>query len=809
MTYHRLITTGALSLLLTTTASAQTAAPTTLPDPSSLRSTLTAETLADLPLGNNLYTALETMQPELIADRFNNSGLNVGEGARVGGFLASWSQTYFRIGDVNISDPVGSGAALLFPEALFWRRVDITMGLMPISLQTAGLATTLEPQRPTTRWTTVASVAGSGGSLAAPTPSGPVPPVARLRDYANGSVLVSGPISPDRLGIVAGATLSQASKLIREFPVNADSDLASGFVNLVYTPSAQSEWRTLGWLQHATVPFEYRRVFPAESSTEDTSLHVQSTWERRLNPEASWRIFGGVTQRSRGNDSGDVSSITVDRLLDGPTPWIVSATGESTSRRWTFGGRLGASAARGSLHHLTAIGLDVDLAQATSRNQFTGAIGELVDNVPARLWTYSHPAAEANRHATTVSAFASDHITFSPTLTLDVGARLEWTGGSADGAATGISWVSLLPSALMHWQFAARPRLSLVTGYRRSGNALNLDLLAFGDPAAPTATVSRWSSGPASSPVVGPVIDRVGPGTGGDETFSRIDPDLQRSHTDEFVVGLESHPREWMRLNLTGVARRQGSLLGVVDVGVPIDGYSTVGVPDPGLDFLSDHDDQILLFYNRLPSSFARNQYLLTNPGQDAATSYALKLTAEGSTDRLFLLFGATAYLASASASSRGYQPIENDQDIPGEVFTNPNAATYARGRLFSDRAFTIKWTTVYRFPADFRVGAIARYQDGQPSARLVISPALNQGPEAVRAFPNGRNRFTFTGSLDLRLQKGFNVGGTRLDAMLDIYNLATRSNEVDEYVVSGPAFRTPTAIEPQRSVHLGLRATF
>ena len=44
---------------------------------------------------------------------------------------------------------------------------------------------------------------------------------------------------------------------------------------------------------------------------------------------------------------------------------------------------------------------------------------------------------------------------------------------------------------------------------------------------------------------------------------------------------------------------------------------------------------------------------------------------------------------------------------------------------------------------------------------------------------------------------------------VLDFYNLATRGNEVEEYTVSGPNFRTPTAIEPPRSVQLGVQLTF
>src|SRR5580765_1449047 len=74
------------------------------------------DTLKNLPLGGNVYALLETTQPEVIADRFNSGGLNVGEPSRVGGFLGSWSQTLFRIGDVDVSDPAGSGASLLFPE---------------------------------------------------------------------------------------------------------------------------------------------------------------------------------------------------------------------------------------------------------------------------------------------------------------------------------------------------------------------------------------------------------------------------------------------------------------------------------------------------------------------------------------------------------------------------------------------------------------------------------------------------------------------------------------------------------------------
>jgi hypothetical protein len=172
----------------------------------------------------------------------------------------------------------------------------------------------------------------------------------------------------------------------------------------------------------------------------------------------------------------------------------------------------------------------------------------------------------------------------------------------------------------------------------------------------------------------------------------------------------------------------------------------------------------------------------------------------------LVLSGSATANIAEGPAASRGFGPTENDDGVLGELFIDPNAAIFARGRLFSDRAFTIKLVGVYKLPKGFTLGAIARYQDGQPFARMVIVPGLNQGVEAVPAFANGGSRFTFTGTLDARLQKTFTVGRYGLDAVLDVFNLVNLQNEVEERVVTGPAFRTVTALQPPRAVHVGLR---
>jgi hypothetical protein len=215
----------------------------------------------------------------------------------------------------------------------------------------------------------------------------------------------------------------------------------------------------------------------------------------------------------------------------------------------------------------------------------------------------------------------------------------------------------------------------------------------------------------------------------------------------------------------------------------------------------------MLPIYNRLPASFGADRYLLTNPQQSDATFRGMMFSADGSWNRAFLFAGATMGWTMGRAGNRGFGASENDLGIVGELFADPNAATHARGNLFSDRQYTVKIAGVYRFSHDVRIGAIARYQDGQPFSRMVVIPDLNQGAEAIRAFRSGKSRFTYTGTLDVRAQKGILLpGNRRVTLFIDAYNVVNMAKEVEEWVVTGPAFRTPTVVQPPRAIHLGLR---
>src|SRR5947208_9910032 len=171
---------------------------------------------------------------------------------------------------------------------------------------------------------------------------------------------------------------------------------------------------------------------------------------------------------------------------------------------------------------------------------------------------------------------------------------------------------------------------------------------------------------------------------------------------------------------------------------------------------------------------------------------------------RTFFLLGATAGRSEGIASNRGFGPLENDTSVLGEAYVNPNALAHAQGRVFTERGYTIKLGVTRQLPRDLMLGVVARYQDGQHFARLVILPGLNQGAEAVRAFRNGRTRFSFTSNLDVRLQKGFTLGGHRIAAIAEGFNVLNEYFEYEEVALSGATSRNVTATQPPFALHIG-----
>ena len=422
----------------------------------------------------------------------------------------------------------------------------------------------------------------------------------------------------------------------------------------------------------------------------------------------------------------------------------------------------------------------------------------------ARAWEYA-AGGEVRPRSHDATLTAADGVTAGP-LRMDAGLRADTVHGRDARAPAGVAWWSVSPCLSLRWAALARDRLVLWAAATRRAHRLPLDWLQWGDADAPRAEVHRWTDADGDGVVeegeIGPWVGRAGPGA----PVGALGPGLRRPRTDELLVAFETHLSHALAVRFAGVDRRTSRRAESVNTGLGPDAYTTRFVADPGGDLAGSADDQRLPVAERQAPGEADAFALASPEGLDAryrGVDLTLDLRVR---DRLRVRLAGTAHRVDGAAASRGFRAVENDPGLLGELFDTPNGDTNTEGRLFFDRAYTINLSGLLRAPGRLRLGWVARYQDGQPFARVVVVPDLPQGPDFVRAVPNGRHRFAYTLTVDARLEKDLAIGRRRLALRLEAFNLLQTRHEVEEDVVSGPAFRTPALVQPPRVLRAGLR---
>ena len=774
---------AAFALAIESSVSAQSL---TIPEQPLLGSALTADMLRELPAAGNPFSVFDAMQTESIADRFVAGGLNSATPPRAGGLLNSWTQTHIRFGDITITDPRTGGTPLLVPLLPLFSRMDVTVGALGVDESASAVSMYLEPIRAGTTWVRSFEGSLSGGFLTSGANQA-VAPIDRVAHLGDGSFAISGPLSA-RVGLAAVGSWRDLSHVAVTSSDAVGDHVGSAFAHATFAATPADTISGIAWLQHVST-----------TGFSDRGVHLQGAWERHRADRLQWRGYAGYTERSRTVES-TVRSITVDSLTSDPISDLFD-TGAGTSRAWSLGARL--SHPR---KWFPSAGIEIDNARIRVDSNGVDEIREVVDGTAARLWTLTRPSATDFRHLTTVSGFVDERLAFGP-VRIDGGIRLDHAAGAADQSTSRVSWTTPLPQVLAVWRVEQKFGLTLTAGYRRSAYQMPLNVLAIGDAAAPVADIARWTGGSAGTPIA-----RVGPGTGGDPALASIDPALKRPTTDEFTLAIGARPFRGFEVELARVTKRETSLMSLDDPGVPFSSYAAITVPDPSYhpDLAGKFDQPFTVAFDRPAGMYGHDRYVLTNSTADPAESWALELNARVTTERVTLLAGIPLTWANGSAAAIGFLPTENDQNVLGNLFVDANRATYARGQLFQDRSHAGKLAFIYRFGSGLTVGALARYLDGQPFARLVaVNDLLTQGPMLVRSYRNGGSAFKYQGTLDVRVQRAFRIGRATMTAGFDVYNLPGLQNEVSEYVVGGPRFRESTAVQPPRTGLVSVRVLY
>jgi hypothetical protein len=122
-------------------------------------------------------------------------------------------------------------------------------------------------------------------------------------------------------------------------------------------------------------------------------------------------------------------------------------------------------------------------------------------------------------------------------------------------------------------------------------------------------------------------------------------------------------------------------------------------------------------------------------------------------------------------------------------------------------RIWSAKIHGTYAGPWDVRITPFLHHQSGQPFGRT-FSTALNYTSNVrVLAEPIGARRMDHITTLDVRVEKGFRLGGhRRLAGFVDVFNLLNANSEQNTSWVSGPSFLRPLSIVSPRLARVGVK---
>ena len=766
-----------------------------------------------LPQSGGVYGLIERSDPLVVTELMEGGGAYP-EPQRLGASGASWTQTTFKIGDVDVTDPDRTGYAMLYPNLDTLQAINVATAGMPPDTYGAGTAVTLIPRLPSAKWQRTLQFDMSPPAFQSVNPLPEASSIGRLRSAGSGAFVASGPITP-KLGLHFAGTVGESSRLQREDEVPLESDVVSLSTHFSYRTGAGDDVRLFAQTDRLTFPVAGRAMLvdPALQQR-DLSTMISTTWNRATRAGLAWSA--NLTYGFASTDpalAGTPITGTMERLRDGP-PYELAVAGQSTRQRTSLQWRgLPRPITVLKLRNQAEIGVSGSWTSSTRRAPGASFIGEMVDGIPARVWEYTSDGGSSHWRGNELTLWATDEVAVHPRVDVDLGLRATMSNASRGGVGGHIAWSALSPSILGTYRAISDGRLTFLAGYARYASRLPLNYLAWGDPHSLTGVVRRWNDRNQDRQLqqgeAGIVLSAVGPccALGQPNTIS---DDLSAPRMHEIRAALQTRLTDTMVLRLGGTDRRHHNLIQPVNSVTVFPNYSLTHVEDKALDQLVDADDQLLPIFNRLPASFGKDTYVLQNVDGNSARDHGLDLVFERVYDgRWGMLIGATAHKSEGIGGNRGYRPDENDQGVIGEVFSEPNAETFARGRLFFERGYVVKWSAMYQLPYGLRGGTAARYQDGQHFSRVVIATDVNQGVDFIPALPRGLTRYTYAFTLDTRLERAFNLAGGRAAVVLDVFNLLNTNNEVEEDEVTGLAFRASTAVQPPRSVHLGFRVMF
>ncbi len=789
------------------------------------------------PSGNNVWNLIENQDLSATSNRIDVGGLWTGIPALWSGRgSASWTQTAYLLNGMDLTDPYRTGTPLFYPDFFNWDYLRLVNADFPLQAWAPGAYFDILTPVEGRRWHGGLQAFYSDKSFS----SNNITPALQeehlfdndtLRRLADFNVRLSGPVS-SRVSFSLCLTSQTLSRHVAEFAPDDESSILAGTAGLKLDLPDGSALRLIWTGQNVRENYRgaARRVDPAATlKARDTFNVLQALWEKRFSSSHSLRAGLGFA-------AGDLSS-DFQADAEGPNRSdIFLGRDQGAAAEADQGQRLIVNAfadgqallgESASIHHLLQYGLKLGYASAsTDRTVLDGLRLVFFDGQPLEVIRFNAPVTEREA-AFHLNIYAGETLFLGRLLSVSAGVNLGLTRGwvPSSTAAAQPGWEALTPSrgGKVTWlnlspRFAvdlplSSSRLSFIRiSAARYDFALPLSYLGYGNPGALGGLAYAWTDtngdGRFQSGEAGALLRREGP------LFGEVDTNLKPPSVDELMIALNFDLGKRWTFTFSGFLRETRNLVAALNTGVPFSSYDGFTLHEPGDNGVAgDYDDLTFTVFNQRPETLGRDFYLLTNA--DASSRVSRYRGADitfvkrpGGAFDFFFSFQAIEAIGSANP---GNTELENDDGVIGSLYADPNTLINAKGRLRYDRGFTVRTGFSFKTFAGIRVGTVVKYYDGQPFARKIIVTGFNQGPFYIMAHPRGVARYEYNRTVDVRIEKAFALGPTRLRLMLDGFNIFNRNLATQENEWTGPDWplRFATEIQSPRLFRLGLAFEF
>jgi hypothetical protein len=790
-----------------------------------------------LPTGNNIWNLIENQDLSATSNRIDVGGLWTGIPALLSGRgSASWTQTAYLLNGMDVTDPYRTGTPLFYPDFFDWEYLRLVNADLPLQAWAPGAYFDIitPAERPGWHGGLAAFYADKNFSSRNITPALEEENLTdndTLRRLADFNVRLSGPLSRT-LSFSLCLTSQTLSRHAAEFAPDDESSVLSGTAGLKLDLPDGSALRLLWTGQNVRDPYQgaARKVDPAATlKARDAFNVVQALWEKRFSPSHSLRAGLGLAV-------GDLASDFQADARDPNRSDVFLGQDQGAAAEADRGSRLlvdafadgqaflGESA---SVHHLLQYGLKLGYSSAsTQRTVLDGLRLVFFDGRPLEAVRFNTPATE-REVAFRLNVYGGETLLLGRLLSVSAGLNAGFTRGWVPASSTSpppgwtdltpsrggrVSWLNLSPRFAVDLPLSNR-RVSFVRiSATRTYFALPLSYLGYGNPGALGGLAYSWNDangdGEFQASEAGTLLRREGP------LFGEVDEALKPPSVDELMVALNLDLGKRWTFTFAGYLRETRNLVAALNTGVPLSSYDGVTLNEAGDDGIAgDYDDLTFTVFNQKPETLGRDFYLLTNADSASRVSRyrGADITFVKRPGGKFDFFFSLQAIEAVGSANPGNSELENDDGVVGTLYADPNTLINAKGRLRYDRGFTARLGFSFRTVAGIRLGCVIKYYDGQPFARNIIVTGFNQGPFFIMAHPRGVARYEYNRTIDVRVERAFLLGPTRLRLILDGFNILNRSLATEENEWTGPDWplRFATEIQSPRLFRLGLAFDF